>query len=271
MSRPAARLWFGRTTHRREKPFVRSFSHRVAMLDIDIDRLDDASRLSRLLSINRPNLIAFHTADHGSRRKGAPLRPWAERLFAEAGVSLSGGPIRLLTFPRVLGYGFAPISLWQGFGPDGRLRGVIYEVHNTFGETHAYVSAPDPASAPQHAAKEFFVSPFFDIVGDYRFSLRHADHAIALTVENLSPDGRHHVAGLRLSPRHLTSGQVLKWLIAMPISGLGVMIAIHWQALRLWLKGARYRDKPEQRARRTSLARTEKMPGGAQAEPRKRA
>lgn len=271
MTRPAARLWFGKTSHRREKPFVRSFSHRIAMLEIDIDRLEEAGRLARLFSVNRPNLIAFHTADHGPRAKSAPLRPWAERLFGEAGISLSGGPIRLFTFPRVLGYGFAPISLWQGFGPDGELRGVIYEVHNTFGETHAYVSALNPASAAQHAEKDFFVSPFFDIAGDYRFSLRHADDALALTVENISPDGRHHVAGLSVQPRHLTSGQVLKWMLAMPISGLGVMIAIHWQAFHLWLKGARYRDKPEQRARRATLARPEKMPAGAQADLRKRA
>jgi len=271
MTRPAARLWFGKTAHRREAPFVRSFSHRIAMLEIDIDRLDEAGRASGLFSVNRANLVAFHAADHGPRMKDAPLRPWAERLFAEAGISLSGGPIRLLTFPRVLGYGFAPISLWQGFGPEGDLRGVIYEVHNTFGETHAYVSALNPDCAPQQAAKDFHVSPFFDVSGDYRFSLRQSEDALALTVENLSPDGRHHVAGLSVRPRHLTSGQVLKWMLAMPISGLGVMIAINWQALHLWLKGAGYRDKPEQRARRTTLARTEKMPAGAQQDLRKRA
>lgn len=271
MTLPAARLWFGKTTHRREKPFVRSFSHRIAMLEIDIDRLEDAGRVSRLFSINRGNLIAFHTADYGPRTKAAPLRPWAERMFAEAGISLAGGPIRLLTFPRVLGYGFAPISLWQGFGPDGGLRGVIYEVHNTFGETHAYVSALNPASAPQHAEKNFFVSPFFDVSGDYRFGLRQSDDAIALTVENISADGRHHVAGLSLRPRHLTSGQVLKWMCAMPISGLGVMFAIHWQALHLWLKGAGYRDKPDQRARRATLARSGKTPVSAQTDLRKRA
>ncbi len=271
MTLPAAQLWFGKTSHRREKPFVRAFSHRIAMLDIDIDRLEEADRLSRLFAVDRGNLLAFHRADHGPRTKNAPLRPWAEQQFAGAGIILDGGAIRLLSFPRVLGYGFAPISLWQGFGPDGALRGVIYEVHNTFGEAHAYVSSLDPAVDRQRAEKELFVSPFFDVTGEYRFGLRHSADVIALSVENLSADGRHHVASLSVQPHDLTSGRVLKWMLAMPMSGLGVMIAIHWQALLLWMKGATYRDKPEQRARRTTLAQPEQAPTAPQEDQRKRA
>lgn len=271
MSLPAAQLCFGRTTHTREKPFRRSFSHRIAMLEIDIDRTAEAATLSPLFSVNRANAIAFHAADHGARSAAVPLRVWAEARFAEAGISLSGGVIRLLTFPRVLGYGFAPISLWLGHGPDGALRGVIYEVHNTFGETHSYVSALTPELGRQRAEKEFFVSPFFDISGEYRFGLRRSPEATALTVENISADGRHHVASLTVTPRKLASAGILKRLAAMPISGIGVMIAIHWQALQLWLKGARFRGKPVQRAKQTTLARPEETSAGAQANLRKRA
>jgi DUF1365 family protein len=174
--------------------------------------------------------------------------------FADAGIDLRGGAIRLLTFPRVLGYGFAPISLWYGFALDGSLRGVIYEVHNTFGETHAYVSALNPADERQIADKAFHVSPFFAVDGKYSFGIRRSDKALALTVTNFDADGPTHTASLAVHPRPLTSGQVLKWMIAMPISGLGVMIAIHWQALLLWMKGAKYRDKPVQREERTTMA-----------------
>ena len=111
------------------------------MLEVDIDRLDEADRLSNLFSVDRGNLDLVPRGDYGARTGATPLRAWAEARFAEAGIDLDGGAIRLLTFPRVLGYGFAPISVWYGFAPDGDLRGVIYEVHNTFGETHAYVSA----------------------------------------------------------------------------------------------------------------------------------
>lgn len=271
MTRPAAQLWFGRTAHTREQPFRRSFSHRIAMLEIDIDRLAEADRLSTLFSVNRGNIVAFRESDLGARDKSVSLRSWAEGRFAEAGIELGGGVIRVLTFPRVLGYGFSPITVWLGETAQGELKGAIYEVHNTFGETHAYVSALNPIAARQAAGKEFHVSPFFDVSGEYRFTLKHADRIIGLTVENIAANGRSHVASLTVRPVPLTSGRLLKWMIQMPISGLGVMLAIHWQALILWLKGAGYRDKPEQRARRTTLARPVEAPAATHKDVRKRA
>ncbi len=271
MTLPAAQLWFGKTVHTRQRPFRRSFSHRIAMLEIDIDRLDEADGLAKLFSVGRRNIIAFKPEDYGPRSTGISLRAWAEARFAEAGIDLGGGAIRLLTFPRVLGYGFAPISVWYGFAPDGTLRGVIYEVHNTFGEAHAYVSALSPAEGRQSADKEFHVSPFFAVDGKYQFALRRSLDALTVSVVNFDAEGPQHVATLAVRPRPLTSAQVLKWMVAMPLSGLGVVIAIHWQALRLLLKGARYRDKPVQREQRTTLARPDDEPAAVATKPRKRA
>lgn len=262
MSAPAAQLWFGRTLHRRERPFVRAFSYRIAMLEIDIDRLAEVGRLSRLVSVGRSNAVSFQPTDYGARSTAVPLRVWAEARFAEAGVGLEGGAIRLLSFPRVLGSGFAPLSLWFGHGPDGGLRGVIYEVHNTFGETHCYVSSVGPEAGNRLADedgrrvadKEFFVSPFFDVSGAYRFTLRKTAERMELVIENLGADGRDHVASMAMDAQPLTSPAVLRWLISMPISGLGVLMAINVQALRLWLKGAKYRAKPLQREKGMTLA-----------------
>jgi DUF1365 family protein len=271
MTGPAARLWFGKTRHVRERPFHRAFSHSIAMIELDLRRLPEAEGMSRLFSIGRGNMVSFRAGDHGARSPVIPLRAWAEEQFAEAGVRLEGGALRLLTFPRVLGYGFAPISLWYGYGPDDRLRGVIYEVHNTFGETHSYVTAFGTNDVQVRAGKEFHVSPFMDVSGEYRFTLRHGDESMALIVENVGVDGRDHVASMTLRSVALGDGAILKWLVTMPISGLGVMVAIHWQAFRLWLKGARYRDKPEQRAKRTTLALPEETFAGAREDLRKRA
>lgn len=266
-----ARLWFGTTTHVREKPFRRAFKHRIAMLEVDVDRLQEAGALSKLFSIGRGNAIAFYETDVGARNKVVPLRAWAEKRFAEAGVFLDGGRIRLITFPRVLGYGFAPISLWLGYGRNGDMRGVIYEVHNTFGETHSYVSAHGRVDVRDRAEKEFHVSPFFDVSGEYRFTLKPGEAGMALVVENIGADGRQHTASLSVQPVALTTPAILKWLIKIPISGVGVMVAIHWQALHLWLKGAGYRDKPEQPAKRTTLAHPETTSAGASEDLRKRA
>ncbi len=271
MTGPAARLWFGTTTHVREKPFYRSFRHRIAMMELDLRRLPEADEMSSLFSVGRSNAISFRPSDHGARSPVIPMRAWAEERFAEAGVRLDGGALKLLTFPRVLGYGFAPISLWYGHGPDGGLRGVIYEVHNTFGETHSYVAASQVGDARVKSDKDFHVSPFFDVSGEYRFTLRPGDASLALTVENMTADGRHHTASMTLRPAALSTGNILKWLAAMPISGLGVLIAINWQALRLWLKGARWRAKPNQRARRTTVALAEETFAGAREDVRERA
>jgi hypothetical protein len=134
---------------------------------------------------------------------------------------------------------------------------VIYEVHNTFGETHSYVSACLSSDQRVISEKDFHVSPFWSVDGQYRFTLRQPGESLALIVENLGKEGRLHVASLHAFPHALTSQAILKWLVSMPFSGLGVTIAIHWQALRLWLKGARYHGKPAQRAGWTSLARPE--------------
>ncbi|MBI1358983.1 MAG: DUF1365 family protein [Alphaproteobacteria bacterium] len=253
MSAPAARYWIGRTVHRRETPFVRRFSHAIAMVEIDIDRICDADVQTKLFSVNSRNVVAFRETDHGARNASVPLRVWAEARFAEADIGLEGGAIRLIAFPRILGHGFAPISLWLGHGPDGDLRGVIYEVHNTFGEAHVYVS---PCPEIRHEAdKSFFVSPFFEVSGRYRFTLRPSDSRLELVVENLGLEGRSHVASLLARPRPLTDVTIIRQLFAMPLSGLGVVFAIHWQALLLWARGARYHIRPVQRADRTSLAK----------------
>jgi DUF1365 family protein len=276
VTRAAAQLWLGRTVHRRESPFERRFSHRIAMLEVDIDRLAEADALSRLFAVDRGAAISFRQKDHGARDRTLPLRAWVEAKLAEAGISLEGGAIRLISFPRVLGIGFAPISIWLGHGPDGTLRGVIYEVHNTFGETHSYVCAFDPTVRRALADKEFFVSPFFDVDGGYRFTLRPPDQGkdgghMSLVVENIAAGGRAHVAALTVKATALSSPAILRWLVAMPISGLGVLIAIHWQAFRLFLKGAKYRVKPEQRLKRTTLTRRENQDAGRDEQLRKRA
>lgn len=254
MTSPAARLWFGRTVHRREAPFVRRFSYRIAMVEVDVDRLGEAGRMSRLLAIDRPAAVSLRQTDHGAKSPAVSLRRWAEARLAEAGVYLDSGPVRLVTFPRVLGYGFAPISVWLGYGPQEDLRGVIYEVHNTFGETHAYVSPFDGDRIKMESEKEFFVSPFFDVDGRYRFTLRPPQEGqMGLVVENLGPEGRRHVASLKMKASGVSGPAIVRWLVVMPLSGLGAMIAIHWQALCLLLKGAGYRVKPPQRPKRTTL------------------
>ncbi len=240
---PALRLLKGRTDHVRFLPFEHRFSYRLFLIDIDIDRLDEANRASRLFSIDRPNLFSFRRRDNGAR-VDAPLRDWAQDRLGEAGIDSHDTTIRLVTFPRHLGYKFAPLSLWFAHAPDGGLRGLIYEVNNTFGETHAYVAPVSGQTARHEADKRFHVSPFFDVAGQYRFSIRRPDDGLGLVIDSLEAGQRLHMATIKAAVSPASDGEFLKAALVRPLSSLGVTFGIHWQALKLWMKGASYRSRP---------------------------
>lgn len=246
-------LYAARVMHRRHvAPFYR-FVYRVFYLLVDIDHLPALSRRLRLFSYNRFNCLSLHDRDHGD---GRGLRAWAEDLLREHGVDLAGGRIRLLAFPRVFGLVFNPISLWYCEHADGALRAVIAEVNNTFGEKHSYVlasaGAPLPYGPMPEKDKCFHVSPFFDNRGRYRFTLdepgRRLRVAIRETRENL-PLLDATIAGQR---RALNDRVVLAQVLAMPWLMLKVVAAIHWQALKIWVRGGRFHRKPEPPAMRSS-------------------
>lgn len=244
MNPPALKFWTGKTVHCRFTPFERRFEYGIFLIDVDIDLLAEAGQVSSLFAVGRPSLFSFRPEDNGPRSKETTLREWAETVFQTAGIDQTGGRIRLVTFPRHLFYRFAPLSLWYGYDSDERLQGVIYEVNNTFGERHCYV-APAGQSRSQHEAeKSFHVSPFFDVSGKYRFVLQAPGDKLHVTVENWDEGDRTHMANIvaRLTPA--TSATLLRHALTQPLSSIGVLFGIHWQALKIWLRGARYRRKP---------------------------
>lgn len=252
---PALRLWKGHTVHQRSVPFVHRFKYGLTLIDVDIDRLDQADEQTVLLNIDRSGLFAFNRKDHGDRTQ-TDLRPWAESQFSQAGIDLEGGVIRLVTFARHAFYKFAPISLWLGHGPDGTLRGILYEVNNTFGETHIYAAPTPDTGRHQHAAeKALHVSPFFDVSGHYEFTLRWTETHLGLSVATRQSGTQTHMATIQARAVPATSASFARLALTKPLSSLSVSLAIHWQALKLWLKGAKYHSKPSQSAVRTTIAR----------------
>jgi DUF1365 family protein len=232
--------------HRRLFPVRYRFSYPVFSLLLDLDRLEEAR--SRLLSVNRLNLLAFHESDHGPR-DGSPLRPWADDLLARRGIDLEGGPIRLLCFPRLLGYAFNPLSIWYCSHRDGSLRAVICEVRNTFGEGHFYLlheqGRPMPWPARGGAEKRFHVSPLMGMEGHYEFRLERPGDRLGVLIRQFTPDGLMLVASQNGEGRALSDRGLLRALARTPLMTFKVMAAIHWQALRIWLRGASFFPKPE--------------------------
>jgi DUF1365 family protein len=241
----AADLYIGRTVHERRMPFGHRFDYRIASLMIDLDRFAEAASQSRLFSINRFNLYSFFERDHGPR-DGRSLKEWAVERFAEAGIAVENARIRLLCAPRVLNYVFNPLSIYFAEGrDDGRLRGVIYQVHNTFGDDHAYVAPCTGADAERQSAdKRFHVSPFFDVAGRYEFTLRQPDDVFRLTIFKQRETGPDFMATMAMKREDLTTGTLFRLAVTQPLSTLKTISAIHFEALRLWIKGATYHSRP---------------------------
>ena len=237
-------MYSGRIKHTRLRPFHHDFEYRVFFALIDLDELDELNQRLKVFSVGRFNLFSFDPTDHGPL-DGSPLRPWAETLLAEAGVSLDGGQITLLAFPRVLGYAFNPISEWYCYGPDGDLRAVIHEVRNTFGDRHSYV-VPIAGEDMRHSfPKKLHVSPFNDMEQSYRFTVNEPSERLLLAIEQVDEDGTMFRAGMSLTRMKLNDRNLTKLFVSHPLLTLKVIGGIHWQALRLWIKGARYHKRPE--------------------------
>lgn len=250
-------LYVGAVMHRRLRPTVHQFRYRAFWLLLDLDELPALTARLRLFSHNRFNLFALHDADQGDG-SATPLRIQAERLLSEAGLDIAGGTIRLLCMPRTLGYSFNPISIYYCHRPDGQLAAIIYEVHNTFGERHAYVAPIETqfGEIRQNCRKAFYVSPFMDMDLAYHFRLTTPAERVAVGIGASKGGERVLNACLTGLRRELTDGALLRVFVAIPLITAKVTLAIHWEALRLWLKGMRMRTRPAAPARNATSAIT---------------
>jgi DUF1365 family protein len=240
----AAALYVGETWHRRFAPRPHEFRYRLFQLLIDIDQLDQAFAGLTWIKLGRWGPMSFEPRDHGDRQS-RDLRPWVEAALAEAGVKASMATIRLLCFPRVLGFVFNPLSIFFVHAADGRLEAVVYEVNNTFGQTHAYViTATGGARETHRAAKRLYVSPFYGVEGEYRFDISAPGETFDLRVVK-AVDGRPDFVATQTADREPLTDQRLRALFwSIPLMTLKVVVAIRWQALRLFLKGAPFGARP---------------------------
>jgi uncharacterized protein len=253
----AAALYFGDVMHARLKPMGHRFNYRVMSLLIDLDRLDAADRQSRLFGVNRAALYSFNEADHGAR-DGSPLRAYVQRCGAANGIDLTGGRVLLLCYPRLLGYTFNPLSVYFCYRADRELALVIYEVRNTLGDIHAYVLPVEPggisdAGIRQQQDKLFYVSPFIEMAMRYQFRVSPPGHTVKLRILETDRDGPLLAATFNGRRRALTTKTLLRSFFSLPLVTFKIVAAIHWEALRLWLKGARLRPRPNAAPANTGL------------------
>jgi DUF1365 family protein len=227
-------IYEGFVTHHRISPREHKFKYRVFALLLDLDEIDRLTASSPLFKRNAWAPLSFHDSDHGDR---GDLRQWLDRLLAQNGLH-AAGPKRVLCYPRLFGFVFNPISTWFCHGTDGSLAAIVYEVHNTFGKRHAYVLPVASTDGPirQDCAKDFYVSPFLSNDCRYHFHVRAPADDVLVAIdekEHGAPVLTALFAGKRrpFSNRNLASA-----LLRHPLMTLKIIAAIHFEALRLWLK-----------------------------------
>lgn len=246
MSGISSALYAGLVLHVRLKPRRHRLSYRLFSLLLDLDEIDVLAGRLKLFSRNRFNVFSFHDADYGGP-EGGPLKPRVERLLHEAGLAPDGGPVRLLTMPRLFGYAFNPLSVYFCHRRGGGLLAVLYEVNNTFGQRHSYlipVAEGAPMPLRQRAEKRFFVSPFMAMDLTYAFKVLPPAETVQVAILASDAEGPVLSAVHTASRRPLTDRQLARALVAYPLLTLKVVAGIHWEALRIWAKGIGLRPRP---------------------------
>lgn len=237
-------LYHGRVVHHRHQPREHRFEYRVFSLLVDLDELDALDGRLRWFGHNRFSLFSLLDRDHGSG-DGSDLRSYVRARLGEAGIDDADGPVRLLCYPRVLGYVFNPLSVYYCERRDGSVAAVIYEVNNAHDERHSYV-IPVPRSNRKRAIrqacdKDFYVSPFMPMDCRYRFHIEppvtEDGSRLTLFIHQTHREQRILDAWFVGMRQSLTDAALLRAAFAVPLLTLRVTAGILWQALKLWRKG----------------------------------
>jgi uncharacterized protein len=232
-------FYVGQVMHARLRPKSHRFKYKSFMILLDLDRLDEAAARSPLFRTNARGAMSFHESDHLPAEPGASLAERARSAFSRNGIRVDGCRIQILCLPRVLGYAFNPISIFYATDGDGRLRGVIYEVRNTFGERHVY-AAPGSGvhDAARHTvAKRFHVSPFLPMNLAYRFSVSAPGERLQLRIMEGDAEGPILSAGFSGKHLEFANLSIFRVFFGLPMMTVKVIVGIHYEALRLYFKG----------------------------------
>lgn len=253
----APRLLNAEVMHRRFTPKVNHFRYKVFYVGLPLKLLGTPIEG---LKQNKFGFLSFYNKDHG-HRDGAELTQWTTEVLATAQLDKVIQNITLVAMPRVLGMVFNPVSFWMCYDAEQKLRAVICEVNNTFGETHTYLcTAEDNRPLTKNdwivADKVFHVSPFMEREGTYKFRFAETDKMLSVEIDHYAPDGTKLLATSLIGRYEiLTAKKAQKAFFKCPLLAAKVVGLIHYQAFKLVLKGIKYVPKPKQMAARLTSSK----------------
>lgn len=255
----ASCLYIGEVTHHRLRPVDHRLRYRLFQIFLDLDEAPALSARSRLFGFNRGRLLSFHECDHGDG-SDVPLKAQIEARVRDAGFP-TGGPVRVLCLPRVLGYVFNPLTLYFCGDGEGGLSAIVYEVNNTFGGRTFYVLPASQAARIEHGArKAMHVSPFLDMDLDYAFSIGHPAERLGISIRVMRADEVVLAAAFAGARRSFHDRELLAAWLRHPMLTAKVIAAIHWEALKLWRKGLKFHPNPHAVPRSSNKPATSSHP-----------
>jgi DUF1365 family protein len=230
-----SQIFHGEVFHKRFVPKIHSFKYKGYFFKISLNELNSIE--NKFFSVNKFNLFSFYYKDHGNK-DGSELKSFAEKILQDHQQSMIIDDIVIHTMPRILGYVFNPVSFWYLY-TGSELKFIIAEVNNTFGETHSYLLSPKDLSGE----KLMQVSPFNQIIGHYEFNFTQKPNFESVGIHYKIASQEIVYANITGSPREWSSTELLKTFLKNPIINIGIVVFIHWQALRLFLKGITFHGK----------------------------
>jgi len=237
-------IYNGTVIHKRFKPKTHYFKYSVFSLLIDLSELDYLSKKIKIFSHNKFNLVSFYEKDHGNR-DGSSLTLWVKKNIKDNNKNSENIKIKLLCYPRILGFVFNPLSVFYIYDLEEKLICILYEVKNTFGEQHTYIFRVDnDQKLYQHnCPKKFYVSPFIEMNCQYFFRLIKPGEKISVIIDQYQTDEKILYASQDGKRADFNTKELIKSYIKHPLMTFKIISAIHFEAFKLWAKGIKFIKK----------------------------
>tara|TARA_B100000674_G_scaffold159863_1_gene127686 strand:- start:319 stop:1086 length:768 start_codon:yes stop_codon:yes gene_type:complete len=238
-------IYNGSVIHKRFKPKKHFFKYKVFSLLIDLSELNELNRKLKFFSINKFNLISFYEKDHGER-DGSSLINWVKLNLSNNNISSENIKIKLLCYPRILGYVFNPLSIFFIYDKNDKLISILYEVKNTFGEQHTYVFKveSDEKLIQNNCSKKFHVSPFIEMNCNYFFRILNPVESLSVIIDQYDKEGKILFASQDGKRTDLTNKNLMNSYLKHPLMTFKIISCdIHFEAFKLWIKGIKFVKK----------------------------
>jgi len=237
-------IYNGSVVHKRFKPKKHFFKYKVFSLFLDLSELKELNNNLNFFSLNKFNLISFYEKDHGER-DGSSILDWVKNNLRSNNISTDNIKVKLLCYPRILGYVFNPLSIFFVYDNDENLISILYEVKNTFGEQHTYVFKIEGENKliQNNCSKKFHVSPFIEMDCNYFFRILNPGDKLSVIIDQYDQEGKILFASQDGIRSDLTNKNLMNSYLKHPLMTFKIISAIHFEAFKLWIKGIKFVKK----------------------------